>query len=149
MTDLRARVMNLEDAIRQLPGAIIGTNNGKGNGDVEHYFANGVYCRSITIPAGMVLTGKIHRYECVNILAQGKVAVTNPEQEHPDILEAPHIWVSPPGSKRALYVMEDVVWITAHPAKKGASEDDLEDLEKELTANSYEQLTYEQQEMIE
>lgn len=144
----RDQIIALEQAIKKLPGAIMGTGeNSLGNGDVDHYFANGVYGRVITIPAGMVVTGKIHRFEALNILLRGVCAVSNPETGV-EYIRGPHVWVSPPTSKRAVYTLEETVWMTCHPCEKGATEEDVESLEHELTADNYDQLTHEQQELI-
>lgn len=98
--------------------------------NVEHYFSLGLYARALEIPKGIMLTGKIHKYEQLNILAKGKmkVLVGNAVQE----VTAPFIVVSPPGTKRIALALEDCIWLTVH----GTHEKDLDLIEKEFIAKS-------------
>lgn len=124
-TTLREKVLRLEEALRQLPQL---------PEDVHHHFAPGVYMRELRIPAGAVLTGKIHRTEHLNILAQGEISVLT---EHGvRRLTAPCVIKSSAGIKRAGYAHTDVVWICVHPT----IETDLDKLEAELIAPSFEAL---------
>lgn len=121
----RESVMRLEDMLRTFPQL---TEN------VHHHFAPGVYLRELRIPAGAVLTGKIHRTEHLNILAQGDISVLT---EHGvQRLQAPCVIKSSPGIKRAGYAHTDVVWICVHPT----TETDLVKLEEQLIAPSFEAL---------
>lgn len=93
---------------------------------IFHHFANKVYAREMYLPAGVALVGKLHRYACINILAEGKVRVVT---EHGMMeYEAPYVFVSPAGTKRAMYAVTDVTWVTCHPAET----EDLEELERDL-----------------
>lgn len=95
---------------------------------VEHYFSLGIYARELYIPKGVTLTGKIHKFEQLNILAKGKmkVLVGNIIKE----VEAPFVVVSPPGTKRIATTLEDCVWITVH----GTHETDIDLIEKQFIA---------------
>lgn len=97
---------------------------------VTHHFAPGVYCREwrSVIPYEITI-GKRHRRETVNILAHGKVMVVN-VADHRDrvIITAPHVWVAPPGSKRAVVTLEPCSWVTVHVT----SETDLAKIEAEF-----------------
>jgi len=78
-----------------------------------HHFADGTYTRELHIPAGTLLTGKIHKTSCINILAQGEIMVVTDEGNYS--LKAPHVFVSGPDVKKAGYVIKDAVWINVHP----------------------------------
>lgn len=82
---------------------------------VEHHFADGIYGREMFIPAGTVLTGKIHRHSTLNILIQGDITVTTPEGMRR--IQAPAVFVSPPYTKKAGFAHTDVRWINVHPTK--------------------------------
>ena len=125
MHDLVAReqIFKLEDAIRLLP---------QFEPVVVHNFAPGVYAREIHIPAGVVLTGKIHRTEHLNIISAGKVEVYNKGETK--TMQAPFTFVSPAGTKRAIYAVENTVWTTIHVT----DETDLDLLEAEIIAESFE-----------
>lgn len=80
---------------------------------VYHHFAPDIYMRELHVPAGMITTGKIHKYPCLNILAKGKRATLL--NGHMETVTAPHVHLSPAGMKRASMTFEDAVWITVHP----------------------------------
>lgn len=97
---------------------------------VKHHFSLGLYGRELLIPAGTILTGKIHKYPQMNILAQGKIAVLidNEVKE----LEAPQVICSPAGTKRIAKAITDVVWITIHATE----ETDLDKIEDHFIAQN-------------
>lgn len=78
--------------------------------EVKHHFAEGVYARELIIPAGVWLTGKIHKYEQLNILASGKMNVCIDDKWH--LIEGPYTVVSPAGIKRIAETISDCVWVT-------------------------------------
>jgi hypothetical protein len=123
--EARASILDLQDCMLKQPQVDL---------PVLHHFANGVYGREMFIPAGVTVVGKIHRFSCVNIIAQGRVrVVTEFGQEE---YSAPDVFVSIPGSKRAVYAIEDTTWVTCHPCETT----DLEQIEENLIAPSYDKL---------
>lgn len=77
---------------------------------VRHDFSPGIYARTITIPAGTLLTGRIHKFEQLNILSGGTIEVLT--QDGMKKVTAPFIVVSPPGTKRVAYAHTDCTWTT-------------------------------------
>lgn len=114
-----AKVMALEDAMRNYDQIEL---------EVRHHFSPGVYARELHIPAGTVLTGKIHKYENLNILSQGSMYVVVGDEVK--YVEAPFHIVSPPGTKRAALAQTDCVWTTIH----GTDETDLAKIEAQFIA---------------
>ena len=127
----RSDILKLEDAIRQQPGY---DHEGKTLSKIRHYFAPGMYAREMWIPADCLITGKIHLTEHLNVLSQGKVSVSNNGESV--TLEAPYTFVSPVGTKRAIYAHEDSTWTTFHVTDLS----DLDEIEKETIADSFEEL---------
>jgi quercetin dioxygenase-like cupin family protein len=99
---------------------------------VKHYFSQGVYARELFIPKGTVLTGKIHKYEQLNIMSQGELSVLT--ENGIKRVKAPFTIVSPPGTKRVAYAHEDTIWTTIH----GTEETDVEKIEEKFIAQSEE-----------
>lgn len=95
---------------------------------VRHLFSPGVYAREISIPKGAVVTGHIHKYAQLNILSKGVMLLVSDHETHR--VEAPFTVVSPPGTKRAAWALEDCVWTTIH----GTDETDLEKIEAHFIA---------------
>ena len=107
---------------------------------IQHYQIKGVYARSMFIPAGTMLTGKIHNFENIAILAQGTIRITNGNDSY--ILQAPHIMVDPPGVKRLGYAETDVTFITIHRTDTT----EIDGIENELASGTFEE--YEQQRLL-
>lgn len=77
-----------------------------------HRYADGLYIREITIPAGTVAIGKEHTKGHVNFLTKGRVEVATDEGFQ--ILEAPATFVSVAGTKKIVHALEDSIWTTVH-----------------------------------
>ncbi len=105
----------------------------------EHFFAHGTYTRVLHLPKDTVLTGKIHRYSCVNIVPKGKIAVITDEGEYE--ITGPYVFVSGAGVNKAGLVLEDTIWINVHPWD---GDEDLEQIEREVIIPSYEALETEE-----
>lgn len=124
--------------IRDLEAAMIAT--GKTVSLVAlHHFAHGTYTRELLIPAGVVLTGKIHRHSCINILAKGTIVISDGETERE--ITAPHTFVAPAGSKKAGFALTDVVWINVHP---WVGEPDIELIEQQVIVQEHEAINHEE-----
>lgn len=101
---------------------------------VTHYFADGLYGREILIPKGATVSGKIHKTRHINVISKGEISVLT--EKGIERLKAPFTFVAPPGTKRIGYAHEDTIWTTFHASE----ETDLEKLEAELIAPSFEAL---------
>jgi hypothetical protein len=86
------------------------------------YSCNGVYAREITIPEGVALVGKIHLTEQLNIVSKGKIRVAT--EEGVRTITAPCTFISPAGTKRAGYALEETVW-TVLLATELTTEEDI------------------------
>lgn len=127
--EVRDRILNFENKLRQLPGAM--------NGDcfpLKHTFVDGAYVREITMPKGALLTSKIHKICHPYFVMKGDVSVLT--ERGIERIKAPFSGVTPAGTKRILYIHEDTVWITVHVTKKK----NLKRIEKEIIATSFEEL---------
>lgn len=92
-----------------------------------HRFADGLYAREITIPAGTLLTGKIHRARHLNIISRGDISVWS-AGEPVRRIRAPFSFVADAGARRVGFAHEETVWTTVHATR----ETDLTKLEAEL-----------------
>jgi quercetin dioxygenase-like cupin family protein len=120
----RARLFQLQEAVGELPEV---------DCPLQHVFAPGAYARTIFIPKGTVIVGKIHKHAHLNILSQGDVTVQT-EGGGLERLQGPLTIVSPPGTKRAVYAHTDTTWTTIHLT----DETDLDKIEEHVIAKTYE-----------
>jgi hypothetical protein len=101
---------------------------------VTHHFAPGLYAREIFMPAGSVVVGKIHKHAHVNNISKGSVVVVT--EFGREAIVAPAQFISKPGTKRCVYVIENCIWTTYHPTDKT----DLAEIEADVIAESYDEL---------
>jgi len=130
--NLRENILELEHVLSKIPGAVFGDSELM---PLNHSFAEGIYVREIFIPKGTILTGKIHRHSHPNFLMKGEVIVVT-EHGGREYLKAPLSMISKAGTKRAVFALEDTVWITVH----ATGETDLEKIEEYVIAKSYSDL---------
>lgn len=115
----RSQIMRLEAQMRELPQVDIPT---------EHTFGKGFYVRTITIPAGAVLTGKVHATEHIFMVLKGDITLVT-EDGHKRV-QAPFQAVCRPGIKRAGFAHSETVCANVHITDAT----DLARLEAELIA---------------
>jgi hypothetical protein len=89
-----------------------------------HRFTPGMYIREIFMPAGSLITSKIHKTEHPYTISKGKVAVSIDGKDWEEF-EAPYTGITKPGTRRILYIIEDCIWTTYH-----VNDDNCEDLEQ-------------------
>jgi len=92
------------------------------------YFSDGVYARELFIPRGTVLTGKIHKKVNLNVMISGELLVST--EAGLQRVRAPFVVVSPAGTKRVAYAVEDTRWLTIH----GTHETDVAAIERQFIA---------------
>tara|TARA_R110000803_G_scaffold195068_1_gene258259 strand:- start:6016 stop:6483 length:468 start_codon:yes stop_codon:yes gene_type:complete len=95
---------------------------------LKHTFSNGIYARELSIPAGGLIVGKVHKTQHHNFLLQGEIIVLT-EMGGAKLLQAPCTIVSEPGTQRVGYALTDTVWTAVHLNESNTQ--DLELLEKE------------------
>ncbi len=97
---------------------------------LTHRFAPGIYIREILMPAGAFIIGHEHKTKHFNIVLSGRALVMI--NGRPMTVDAPHTFVSEPGVRKVLYILEDMRWQTVHPT----DETDLEKLSELLIVKS-------------
>ena len=141
--DFRSRVTSFEQNLRSIADGVVtvaGTEDKPIVRDsdvipIHHHFMDGVYLRGMSMKKGQIVVGHIHKHLHMCFLLTGRVTVAN---EHGEIEHiAPCIIESTPGVKRVLYANEDSIWYNTH--KNPTNTKDLDKLEKEIVALSYEE----------
>ena len=95
---------------------------------LTHLFTPGLYSRQIFMPAGTLVSSKIHKTQHPYIISKGKllIKVFNAEvNNHSEwtLFEAPYFGVTHPGTKRYLYIIEDTIFTTFHATDKTTPEE--------------------------
>ena len=120
----RQEILRLQEQLEQLPSVLDAC-------EVQHSFAPGQYVRTMYIPKGTLIVGKIHRHAHNNIVSAGLAVVLT--EWGVEVVSAFQSFVSPVGCKRVVLALEDVVWSTVHTTDST----DLVEIEQELIAPDY------------
>lgn len=108
------RIDALEDAMLA-SGAVVDT-------PIAHYFVPGMYAREMFIPAGVLVTSKVHKTRHIYVVLKGELAVY--DGDGIKLVTAGAMGVTEPGTRRVGLAFQDTVWVTFH-----ANPDDESDLE--------------------
>jgi len=127
---IRKKMLEIEADLALMPGAVFGDDCAP----LKHTFADGAYIREITMPAGMLITSKIHKVCHPYFVLKGDVSVLT--EEGVVRIKAPFSGITPAGTKRLLYIHEETVWTTVHVTK----ETDLKKIETEIIAKTFDDL---------
>lgn len=90
---------------------------------VIHHFGPGIYIREVHLSAGTLAIGHAQRFEHLNIMLTGTVAMVDDDGQL-KIIRAPLIFTGKPGRKFG-YILEDTIWQNIY----ATSETDVDKLE--------------------
>lgn len=102
---------------------------------IDHHFHAGMYARELTIKAGTLLTGRIHKFDHFDIMLSGDITVSTDDGQVKR-LTGLNIMQGKAGKKRAGYAHTDTHWITFHSTDE-RHEDEMLDY---LTCETFEEL---------
>lgn len=109
-----------------------------GNSDelpLKHLFSDGIYTREIFLKKEMFAIGKIHKHEHTFFLLKGKLRICT--ENGVKEIEAPYYGVSPSGTKRVVYALEDSVFVNVHPNPDNIN--NIDQLEEKFVVSSFEE----------
>ncbi len=95
---------------------------------VSHLFVRGVYCRTMSAPAGTFILGKQHRHETLNIMLEGEASIYMGGGRPAKRLTAPCVFVADKWSQKLGYIHKDMVYLTIHKVES----ENLDDIEKDI-----------------
>jgi hypothetical protein len=80
----------------------------EGDAQCQHYFGDGVYVRTLMIPAGTCVIGRLHLQARVCMILSGTCRFVDEFQEH--TVSAPWVGEFKPGTKTAVFAETDTLW---------------------------------------
>jgi hypothetical protein len=88
-----------------------------------------MYVREIFMPAGSIVTSRIHKFDNPFFITKGRVTVVS-ENEGLVTYTAPYSGITLPQTRRVLLIHEDTIWVTVHlnPENKTNHEELYNDL---------------------
>lgn len=122
----------LDTALGHKVGNLLGTVN-----DIpmvecaeRHYFGPNLYIKEVTMPAGALIVGKVHKVEHMCIMLTGKMILVQEDGTRTELC-APATFVAKPGRKVA-YIIETTIFQNIY----STDETDVEKLENMFIDNS-------------
>lgn len=97
----------------------------------RHDFCPGIYARTIFMAADTVVISKIHKTQHFFVVAKGSCTVVDSHGNR-QLIAAPYLGVTMPGTERALHIHEDCIWTTFHVTDLT----DPEEIGKQILADS-------------
>jgi hypothetical protein len=94
--------------------------------ETKHYFHGGMYCREVFRHAGVLVVGAVHKKEHMYLIVSGTVSITT--DDGVQTVTGPHLFLSKPGTKRAVFAETDALCMTFHAME----EKSVEEAEAEL-----------------
>lgn len=125
---MKDKIVNLEKEMLKMPQTYV---------PVKHHFANGLYARQITIPAGAALTSAVMLDSYLDICVSGTISVMEPTGEY-KLVTGPAIVTRQPGMKRVGYAHTETTWITCHATTATT----VEEVEAAIAVADYEGTPY-------
>ncbi len=119
--DMRDKVKILQEELSKLP---------QYQPETKHYFHGGMYCREVFRHAGVLVVGKVHKKEHFYLIVSGTVQITDGEGNAQEVT-GPHLFLSKPGTKRAVYAVTDTLAMTFHATAASTVEEAEEQLVEE------------------
>lgn len=120
---MRARILALK-------GALIAAA-GTPDYPVEHIVCDGVYVRKLFIPKRTLLIGKIHRKDCVNVVADGDISLLT--EFGTSRVRAGATSVSRAGIMKVGYAHEDTIFLNVFRTNKTS----IADIEAEIACTDF------------
>ncbi len=105
------------------------------NEKLRHIFTPGLYAREYSAVANTLCVSMTHKTEHIFVISQGMVSVWVDGVE--TVYEAPYIGITKPGTRRILFVWEDLIWTTFHANPDNLNENEIVDLVTETHENPF------------
>jgi quercetin dioxygenase-like cupin family protein len=104
------------------------------NPEPTHYHTPELYGRRIVVPTGVVFTTKVHKSDHIAVCLRGHIVIMKEDGSRFEV-KAPDVFITPKGTQRFIYVVDEVEWLTVHACK----EQDMDRVEKALVCNTMEE----------
>ena len=103
---------------------------------LEHYFTPTQYARRIFVPADHTVVTAVHKSEHFTVALKGHCVVVDEHGDRHDVI-APSVFITKPGTQRAVYAITDTEWLTVHTYTD--EDKSLETVEKTLVCDTMQQ----------
>lgn len=124
--NFREGITTFEEKMKATPGSL-----GPDDYETKHEFADGLYLRQILVPKGHLFVTRLHKKSHPLFIMQGDISILT--EEGVVRVKAPYHTITKAGTKRVVYVHEDVIGLTVHATNLT----DPEEIVKEVTSEDF------------
>lgn len=126
-TDFKSAVSQFEVLLSAMPQILT---------EPEHFFAKGLYCRKLFMPAGGIYVSKVHKHESIDFILSGDISIVDAEGSRR--IKAPHIGITRAGTKRVGLTHADTVFVNVHALPDGMDENTpIDEIEEYFVCNTF------------
>ena len=102
------------------------------NPPVDHLFCKGMYARRNVVPAGVTVITKVHAREHICIVLYGTCHIYDQDAKR-SVVTGPEMFVTKPGTVRAIYCETETSWINVH----WSNTDSVEEIESQIFEETF------------
>lgn len=121
--EMRVRILELKDKLI--------ASGGTADQPVKHDFCDGMYIRRLFIPKGMLIVGKIHLKDCINMVEKGDISLLT--EFGARRASAGYTGVSRAGIMKVGYAHADTVFVNVFRTDKTS----IEEIEAEIACEDH------------
>ena len=124
-------IPSIDDIDASMRAFIVESGLEKVDPEPTHYHTDELYGRRLTVPTGTVFTTKVHKSDHIAVCLRGHIRIMDEHGNKREVI-APDVFITPKGTQRFIYVIDEVEWLTVHACK----EQDIDRVEKALVCET-------------
>lgn len=134
MSSLIVEAPSIDEIDASLKAFIAEHNLEKVDPEPTHYHTPELYGRRLVVPTGTVFTTKVHKSDHIAVCLRGHIIIMKEDGTRFEV-KAPDVFITPKGTQRFIYVVDEVEWLTVHHCE----EQDMARVEKALVCETMEE----------
>jgi len=103
---------------------------------LKEYYSGGLYCRQITIPAGALITGRIYKFDHIEMMVSGEITIISADGPK-NTYEGFNVISAKSGKRQAGLAISDTVWMTVNQVPENVPLNKMLDYTSVLTYEEY------------
>lgn len=105
---------------------------------LKEYYSGGMYCRQITIPAGALITGRVYKFDHVEIMLSGDITIISADGSE-TFYTGNNVIEAKAGKRQAGFAHSETTWLTINPVPEEILPENRLDYTSVLTYEEFNQ----------
>lgn len=103
---------------------------------LEEYYSGGLYCRKILVPEGAMITGRIYKFDHIEIMLSGEIMILSADGKK-KMYHGHNVIEAKSGKRQAGVAIKDTIWITVNQVPENIPMSEMLDYTSVLTYEEY------------